>query len=347
MDVRTVQMRIFMMRAGKAGLLCLVLAALTLAGFRAAAVLRETGEAADLAPANGAFADTSFGKVHVSYWGNAAGTPVIMTHGMAAWGGLWKLTAEALAGRGYRVIALDQAPFGFSDSGNPDFSRSAEANRLLEAVKSLGIEKPLLVGHSYGGGVALEAALLAPEMFQGMVLVCPVAGLFGQEPGAVPVKTQLLLPLRPQFMRELMISATAANPLLTKFLMAKFMHRKDAITPDQIKTLQLPLQRRGATRAMALWFKQFIEGDPSARSARREEAAKLALATELIWGEEDTVTPIIQGEDLAPLLKARQFRRIPGIGHMPQIEDPSVFNSALAEALDRLGTTQFADWSLR
>ncbi len=336
-----------MKRAGKAGLLCVFLAALALAGFRAAAFSRETSEAAELAPANGAFADTSFGKVHVSYWGEEDGTPVVMTHGMAAWGGLWKLTGEALAARGYRVIALEQAPFGFSDNGNPDFSRSAEAKRLLEAVRWLGIEKPLLVGHSYGGGVALEAALLAPEVFQGLVLVCPVTGLNGQTTGAVPAKTQLPFPLRTQFMRELMISATAANPLLTKYLMAKFMHRKDAITQDQIATLQLPLQRRGATQAMAAWFKQFIEGDPSAKSARREEAAKIALATELIWGEEDTVTPIAQGEDLGPLLRAAALKRIPGIGHMPQIEAPSLFNDALAEALDRLGTKQFASWTLR
>jgi pimeloyl-ACP methyl ester carboxylesterase len=340
-------MRVFLRRAGKAVMLCLALIVLTLAGFRAAAFFRETSEAAELAPKNGAFADTSFGKVHVSYWGDPGGKPVVMTHGMAAWGGLWKLTAEALAARGYRVIALDQAPFGFSDSQNPDFSRSAEARRLLETVKALNIEKPLLVGHSYGGGVALEAALLQPEMFQGMVLVCPVTGLFGRAPGALPVKAQLPLPLRSQTMRELMISATAANPLLTKFLMAKFMHRKDMITPDQIATLQLPLARRGATRAMALWFEQFIEGDPSARSARREEAAKLALATELIWGAEDTVTPIAQGDDLAPLLKAAQFKRIPGIGHMPQIEDPALFNAALIEALDRLGGAIVSSWSLR
>lgn len=340
-------MKKFIGRAGKAAAILLALAALTLTGFRAAAHFRETHEAAALAPANGAFAETSYGKVHVSYWGEPAGKPVVMTHGMAAWGGLWKLTGEALAARGYRVIALDQAPFGFSDSANPDFSRSAEAKRLLEAVKALNIEKPLLVGHSYGGGVALEAALLAPEAFEGLVLVCPVTGLFGQKPGAVPQMAQLPLPLRPQVVRELFISATAANPLLTKFLMAKFMHRKDMITTDQIATLQLPLQRRGATRAMALWFQQFIEGDPSALSAARVEAAKLRVPTELIWGEEDSVTPIAQGEDLAPLVKAAQFKRIPGIGHMPQIEDPAMFNSALIEALERLGAKQLSDWPLR
>ena len=174
-------MKKFTGRAGKAAVVLLALAAVTLAGCRAAAYFRETNESAELSPKNGAFADTSFGKVHVSYWGDASGIPVVMTHGMAAWGGLWKLTGEALAARGYRVIALDQAPFGFSDSGNPDFSRSAEAKRLLEAVKSLGIEKPLLVGHSYGGGVALEAALMAPDLFQGMVLVCPVTGLYRPE----------------------------------------------------------------------------------------------------------------------------------------------------------------------
>lgn len=340
-------MRKLAKRAGWASIAVLTLTTVLLGGFRTAAFMRETGEAAALSPPNGAFADTSFGKVHVSYWGDPRGKPVVMTHGMAAWGGLWKLTGEALAARGYRVIALDQAPFGFSDSGNPDFSRSAEAQRLIEAVAALGVEKPLLVGHSYGGGVALEAALLAPEMFQGMLLVCPVTGLYDQTPDAAAQKAQLPLPLRPQFIRELFISATAANPLLTKFLMAKFMHRKDMITPDQIATLQLPLQRRGATKAMAIWFKQFVEGDPSAKSATREEAAKLAVPAELIWGEEDTVTPIGQGVDLAPLLRAAHFKRISGIGHMPQIEDPRLFNGALIEALERLGAKQFSNWPLR
>lgn len=340
-------MRTFMRRAGIAFAAIVVIVVLALGGFRCAALFRESQTAEAMAPKDGAFVATSFGKIHVSYWGDPAGTPIVMTHGMAAWGGLWKSTAEALAARNYRVIALDQAPFGFSDNQNLDFSRSAEAQRLIETVQALKLAKPMLVGHSYGGGVTLEAALRAPELFGGMVLVCPVTGLFGQKPGAVPEKAQLPIPLRPRFLRELLISATAANPLLTKVLMARFMYKKDAITPDQVATLQLPLARKGTTPAMAAWFQQFIEGDPGALSAQRHLAARLAVKTELIWGEQDSVTPIAQGVDLAALLPIHEFQRLPGIGHMPQIEDPAAFNAALAAALDRLKETQFTAWSLK
>ncbi len=328
-----------------AGLLLLIV--LALGGFRLAAHFRETDEASALAPPNGQFVESSFGRLHVSLWGDPDGKPVIMTHGMAAWGGLWRETAQALASKGYRVIALDQAPFGFSDNRSTDFSRSAEALRLVQVLDGLKIEKALLVGHSYGGGVALEAALRFPEKFSGMVLVCPVTGLYGRKDDAPPVAGTPPLLLRTQFMREVLISATATNPLLTRFLLGRFMFQKDSIRDDQIEILKLPLTRIGTTQSMALWFKQFIEGDTQAQSADRKMVRKNAVPVELIWGEDDTVTPIAQGDDLALLMKAPQFTRLAGIGHMPQIEAPAIFNTALTAALDRLSGSPFALWDVR
>lgn len=328
-----------------AGLLLLVI--VLAVGLRLAAHFRETEEAAALAPANGQFIDSTFGKLHVSFWGDPGGQPVIMTHGMAAWGGLWRETAEALAGKGYRVIALDQAPFGFSDNENSDYSRSSEALRLVEVLDGLKIDKALLVGHSYGGGVALEAALRFPGRFRGMVLVCPVTGLFGRGDGAPSVSAALPLPLRSQFMREMLVSATASNPLLTRFLLGRFAYLKQNIRDDHIEVLKRPLMRIGTTTSTALWLKQFIEGDPQALSMDRKAVAQYSVPAELVWGDMDTVTPIEQGDDLAGLMQVSHFTRLAGVGHMPQIEDPARFNEALAAALGRLSVSPFASWEVR
>ena len=127
-----------------------------LALFRANAWWQEGQSAAELSPANGRIVKTSFGDLHVSIWGKDSDTPVVMTHGMAAWGGLWEETAKFLAQNNYRVIAVDMPPFGFSDRSNKDFSRSQQAARLNALVDAMQLDKYILVGHSYGGGIAME-----------------------------------------------------------------------------------------------------------------------------------------------------------------------------------------------
>ncbi len=330
-------------------LLVLTLAAIAaIAGLRFAASLRETQEASAIAPANGQFVETSFGRLHVSNWGDPKGKPVLMTHGMAAWGGLWVETAEALAANGYQVIALDQAPFGFSDRDNTDFSRTAQAARIKEVLDALGIEKTYLVGHSYGGGVTLEAALRYPERVAGLVLVCPVTDLpKADDADQAGAPNALPLLLRSTKVAEFLVSATVTNPMMTRFLMQKFMHRKDAITDDHIAILQRPMSRVGNTHAMTLWLQQFLAGDPDAWSAKRDRVRHLAVPAELIWGEKDTVTPISQGDDLAHLAKFGAFQRLPEIGHMPQIESSAVFNAALIQALGRLSANAYSSWGLR
>ncbi len=206
---------------------------------------------------------------------------------------------EHVAAQGYRVIALDQAPFGFSDNQNRDFSRTAQAERLYQVLDGLGIAKVYLVGHSYGGGVTLEAALRYPERVYGLVLVCPVTGLpDAPEQGPGPAKA-LPFPMNVPALVETGIAASATNPLVTGPLMARFMHKTEMMTPEHVATIHAPLRRKGMTPAMASWFTQFMAGDPKALSAQRDQVKASRVPVELIWGEMDSVTPIAQGEDLA------------------------------------------------
>jgi pimeloyl-ACP methyl ester carboxylesterase len=340
-------LRQFFIRLSKLVLALAAIVLLTVAGFRIAAAMRETETAGSLAPDNGRFVDTTYGKIHVSLWGDETAPPVLFTHGMAAWGGLWRDVAEHVAGQGYRVIALDQAPFGFSDNTNRDFSRTAQAERLKQVLDGLGIEQVFLVGHSYGGGVTLEAALRYPERVSGLVLVCPVTGLpDAPEAGPVPAKT-LLPPLRIPALAEAGIAASATNTLVTGPLMASFMHRTEMMTPEHIATIQAPFSRTGMTPAMASWFTQFMAGDPQAKSAQRDLVKANTVPAELIWGEMDSVTPIAQGDDLAALMDIKSFARLPGIGHMPQLEDPAAFKLLLTASLQRLSAGNYSGWNLR
>lgn len=311
-----------------------IIVIILLGGFRANAWLQESQDAVVAAPASGRFVKTTEGVVHVTIWGAKNPRTVLFTHGMAAWGGLWQETAEKLAEHGYQVIAMDQPPFGFSDRSNPDFSRSRQAARLKATAVSLGLRDYTLVGHSYGGGVALEAALRYPTGMKALVLVCPVINL--REPGEPAAGSAPAL-LRITTVAESLVSASITNPLLTGFLTKRFMHRKDALTEDHIAILQKPMSLKGNTRFMVEWLKQFLAGDPNAVSRDRREVSKLRVPVSFIWGEKDTVTPIQQGQALSAIVKPETFSRLSEVGHMPQLEVPDLFNQTLLKALSGLG----------
>ncbi|MEM9332604.1 MAG: alpha/beta hydrolase [Pseudomonadota bacterium] len=304
--------------------------AIAILGFRANAHFMESKTALELSPENGAFIETTEGVLHVSMWGENHTKTILMTHGMAAWGGLWHDTAKILAQTGFRIIAVDQPPFGFSDRSEEDFSRSKQAKRLKALEVSLGLEDYTLLGHSYGGGVALEMALRYPGEISNLILVCPVVGL-RQE--AQPATSNLPWLLEQEMVAEYLVSFTVTNPLMTAFLTKSFMHRKESLTHSHVEILQRPMALKNNTAFMVKWLKQFITEDPNAISRDREKVKGLGMPVNFIWGDKDTVTPISQGEELATYLQPAKFHRMKDIGHMPQLEASVEFNKALLDIL--------------
>lgn len=303
--------------------------------FQLNARLAEQDRAADFAPDNGHFIKTELGQLHVTVWGAPDDIPIVMTHGMAAWGGLWEQTATQLAQKGYRVIAVDLPPFGFSERSNKNFSRSLQAKQVHALATTMGLDNYFLVGHSYGGGVAMETALRTPEKIAGLVLVCPVLNISPE--GETPTLGDVPLPLRSAWFSELLVSSTITNPLMTGTLTKLFMHNKNALTQRHIEILQRPMSRAGNTANMVVWLQQFLKGDPNAKSRNRADLKQLKTPISLIWGTNDTVTPIEQGDTLAKLVQPQRFTRLDGIGHMPQLEKADFAND-LITALRELQT---------
>ena len=112
-----------------------LLAVVVAAGFRLAAWVREKDDRATLAPASGRLVETASGAIFLQEAGPREGVPVMLFHGTAAWSELWRQTISALTAAGFRVIALDLPPFGFSDRSGT-YTRAAQAARINDVLEA-------------------------------------------------------------------------------------------------------------------------------------------------------------------------------------------------------------------
>ena len=108
--------------------------------------------------------------------GPADGIPVVLFHGTAAWSELWWRTTDALAAGGFRVIALDLPPFGFSDRPGT-YTRADQAARVNDVLGALKAAPAIIVGHSFGAGAATELVMRYPDRARALVLVDAALGL--------------------------------------------------------------------------------------------------------------------------------------------------------------------------
>lgn len=115
-------------------------------------------------------------RFHYRAWQPAAGIsaalpPVLLIHGLASAANIWDLTAPFLARRGFRVVALDQRGHGASDKPDHGYSFEEIIADDHAVASALGLERPIVVGHSWGGGVVLNYAAAYPQDVHAIVLV--------------------------------------------------------------------------------------------------------------------------------------------------------------------------------
>lgn len=308
----------------------------TLAGLRVLAALRETKQAKDLAPASGRFLATRGGRMFLQEKGPRDGPPVVLIHGTGAWSELWRPTIDRLASDGFRVVALDMPPFGFSDRPHPPrYTRADQAQRIADVLDGLGISGAYLVGHSFGAGPTVETVLRFPDKVRGLVLVAGALGLTGREGSGDPPAAVAWL-LEQDTLRNTMVAATATNPLLTRQLLSMMIYRKEKADGHAVQVLRRPMPLARSTQDLGEWLKYFLGADSAALSANRSKYEDIKVPTSLVWGDKDSLTPLAQGLDLRELIKGSSLVVLPEVGHIPQVEDPGAFNNHLSDVLRRM-----------
>jgi pimeloyl-ACP methyl ester carboxylesterase len=114
-------------------------------------------------------------RVHYLKWGSLTiERPVLLLHGLASNARIWELAAPRLAQAGLRPLAWDGRGHGLSDAPDGDYGFDTYLRDLSAFIETCGLERPLLVGHSWGGLLALDYAArrpVGPRAPAGIVLV--------------------------------------------------------------------------------------------------------------------------------------------------------------------------------
>lgn len=304
---------------------------------------REVHVAKDGAPSTGRFVSVDGAQIFIQEEGPALGQPVLLIHGTGAWSEIWRETMTALAQAGFRAIAVDMPPFGYSEklTGSVEYSRENQANRIVRLLDALGIKNVILVGHSFGARPTIEAALTLPAgRVKQLILIDPALG-FQTDPAATPHFEQnnpsaiLRILFSSKLLSKAILSTYGTNPLSTKKLFSSFVSRTEVVTEARVRMLQEPLVLKNTTDAYVDWLNEFVISEDTSQTSDFNNFKKLSMPVVLIWGSTDDITPLWQGEALLKLIPGSRLEVIDNVGHIPYIEDVGAFNSLLVKSLKR------------
>lgn len=295
---------------------------------------RETLAAQEIAPATGRYVKAADLEIFIQEFGPADGLDVLLIPGIGGWSGTWPQTTSMLADAGFRVIAIDLPPFGFSQRPEAAlYSKQDQAARILGVMDALGLSKAILVAHSSGGGAAVEAAAQLPRRVEALVLVSAALDIAFDGSRAYPsfLVDRFLAAHR---LREGSVAAFLTNPLFTRDLLKKLSHTRGAATDAWVALYQQPLKIKGTTAAVNAWLPQWIANSHVTRSEDPATYRQLNLPIHLIWGDFDAAAPLKQAQELARVASNITLKVIYGAGHLPQIEEPQRFNETLLKSLN-------------
>jgi pimeloyl-ACP methyl ester carboxylesterase len=309
-----------------------------------------TGERAEVVPLPGLAAThsemadqaatTRWTKVHghdVAYRQAGSGPVLVMIHGIAGSSGTWVPVMPLLAER-FTVIAPDLLGHGESAKPRGDYSLGAYASGIRDLLGVLGHDRATVVGHSLGGGVAMQLAYQFPQMAERLVLVC--SGGLGKE--VSPLLRALSLPGT-----EYLLPAALApqlHDLVGKVggLFGRFGLRADPLL-GEVWAAWTRLTDRRAQRAFIHTIRAVIDVAGQRVSARDRLYLAHEIPTMIVWGDRDAVIPVSHAHVAHDLIPGSRLEVIPGAGHFLPFERPELLDRLLR---DFVSTTQPADVSL-
>ena len=251
---------------------------------------------------------------------DAGHLPVVMVHGYGSRLEAYRNLQPALSSS-RRTLSFDQRGFGESERVEGEYGPDVHARDLIALIKLAGLDRVILVGHSYGGGVATRAALLAPDLVAGVVLVDAFL-LDRQMP-------QAFRWAKAPVVGELLFGAFYKEVPGEKYLLA-FEDNERFVTAKALDEMKEMMSRDGAVYAAL----ETVRGMNYA--SWDKELDRLQPPTLVIWGEQDRVTPLAQGRALAARLDSANFVVIPGSGHMPLWERPNAVLAAVVPFLKQI-----------
>ena len=222
------------------------------------------------------------------------------------------LIAELPANR--RILALDLPGAGYSErSLKAEVGFEGMAALIQEAMATLRVNRPVLLGHSYGAALAMRIAVSQPNLLSGLVMFCPVHPFSRHEERLVNFYLSglglTLAKLVPRLPRWLFLLAFKSMPGIRGHFDYNEIepYRHTLRTPGTVEHIVRVLQRWSADKA---------------ELGRDLQATPITLPVLMILGERDIVVPASDSEALRMYLPRAQSVVLPGVGHLPSEETP-------------------------
>lgn len=286
-------------------------------------------------PPEGEFVEVAGRRVHAVIRGE--GPDVVLIHG--AFGSARDFTfdlARRLEAR-YRVIVLDRPGHGYTSHVRPAYARAfagkvegpgEQADLLAAAARKLGAQKPIVVGHSYGGAVALAWALDHDP-----AAIVLLAGVAMPWPGKLGRMYRLNGTRLGGGLAAPLISGWTPTPILRRAFASTFapqpaplgyVAHTGPVMPVRLTSLRATARQVNTLRPHVV------------RMERRY--ARLRLPVEILHGAADTTVPAeVHALPLSKTIDNARLRLLDGVGHMPHHSDPEATVAAIDRAASRAG----------
>lgn len=260
----------------------------------------------------------------VRYRRAGTGEPILLIHGLAGSSRTWDSVIPTLVEH-HDVIAPDLLGHGESAKPVGDYSLGAFASGLRDFLSVIGVSAVTIVGHSFGGGVAMQLAYQHPHLVDRLVLIG--SGGLGREvswllrlltlPGA-----EYMMPIA--FPKPVVDQATGIGRQLRRF---------DIHWPKLAELWRTYASLAGAQNRTA--FVRTMRGviEPGGQVVNASDRLYLAahVPTLIMWGDQDGVIPVQHAHAAKELIPTSRLEILEGIGHFPHLEAPDVFNDVLLE----------------
>jgi pimeloyl-ACP methyl ester carboxylesterase len=264
----------------------------------------------------------------VAYRQAGSGPVVVLIHGITSDSSTWRRVLPYLARR-FTVIAPDLAGHGGSAKPKGDYSLGAHASGVRDLLLALGHDHATFVGHSLGGGIAMQISYQFPERCERLVLV---------DSGGLGRDVSLLLRAATLPGSEFVLPLLSASRLLDAGRLAgSALGRLGLRAGTDIEEMargHATLSDREARAAFVQTLRSVVEpGGQRVNASNRLYLAK-HLPLLLVWGERDSLIPVAHGREAHEHVPGSRLEVFADSGHFPQLDEPERFLDVLVDFID-------------
>ena len=277
----------------------------------------------------------------VRFHSSGDGPLLVLLHGIASTADTWAPVATGLAAS-HTVLAPDLLGHGSSAKPRGDYSLGAYASGVRDLITALGYERATVVGHSLGGGIAMQFAYQFPERVERLVLIS--SGGLGRE--VHPILRASTLPGS-----EIVLALLGRRWLRTTGgAVGATLGRLGLRAGEDLAGVAAGIASLGDADARGAFVHTARAAiDPGGQRVSATDRLYLAahLPTLIVWGERDPIIPAAHGEAAHAAIPGSRLEIFAGAGHFPHREQPVRFVSLVEDFMRSTEPAAMAesDWN--